>query len=62
MYKILRNMAIVFVVAFVFISTLMILQLPIVLETSRFWLLLSLPVAAAWATLWISLAAHDWGG
>jgi hypothetical protein len=61
MYKILKNMLIVFAIAFVFMSTLIILMLPDIFEASRFWFLLSMPGASAWATLWIGLSMHDWG-
>ena len=58
MNKILLNMLVAFVVAFWFISTIVILVLPDILEASRFWFLLSLPAAAAWGAFWASLAYH----
>jgi len=58
MYKILRNMLVAFAVAFWFISTIVILVLPRLLELSPFWFLLSLPSAAAWAAFWCTVAWH----
>jgi len=58
MYTILRNMLIAFTVAFWFISTIVIMVLPRLIEVSKFWFLLSLPSAAAWAAFWVTLAWH----
>ena len=58
MNKILLNMLVAFIISFWFISTIVILMLPNILEASRFWFLLSLPGAAAWSTFWATLAWH----
>jgi len=58
MNKILFNVLAAFVIAFWFISTIVILMLPNIFEASRFWFLLSLPGATAWATFWVSFAYH----
>ncbi len=55
---ILRNMLVAFAVVFWFISTIVIMVLPNLLEMSKFWFLLSLPAAAAWAAFWVTLAWH----
>jgi len=59
MHKILFNMLAAFAIAFWFISTIVILVLPDLLEMSRFWFLLSTPAAAAWAAFWCTVAWHN---
>ena len=60
MHQILQNVLIAFGIGFLIMSTICIFSLPAMLKVSGFWYLLSMPSAAAWATLLISLAAHDW--